>query len=308
MQFILNDMKMKPKQPKVIYSAFVKNTLSFVEKCLLLSGYTRYRANDMDNSEKSNIKTRKFAVISGDIDPEERDEIMRISSSKENMYGDLIDTVLLSSAGSEGLDFKNVRNIYIFEPHWNYARIKQIIARVVRYESHINLPLNERNVNAYLLLSITSSNVAATKSDEKKQEINQEELSTDETLWDRSIKNKFLIDQFINAIIETSIDCSISNKNNKLTCFMCNPDGKKLFDLNFDKDINIESPCKLTNVDNIYNKDAKKVKVTEIKVDGIKYFVSNENEKNPNIYKFDDKLNGYVEVDPATYSKIINFI
>ena len=89
---------------------------------------------------------------------------------------------------------------------------------------------------------------------------------------------------------------------------MCNPDGKKLFDLNFDKDINIESPCKLTNVDNIYNKDAKKVKVTEIKVDGIKYFVSNENEKNPNIYKFDDKLNGYVEVDPATYSKIINFI
>ncbi len=356
-QFILDDIDKKPRQTKVIYSAFVKNTLKFVEKCLLLKNFERIKfskddlnnvANfsvsnfirrlniNLDSKTKSNInsdsKTNilRYAILSGDVESEERDLIMKVMSSDENMYGDIINIVLLSSAGSEGLDFRNVRNIYIFEPHWNYARIRQIIARVVRYESHIKLPIEERNVNAYLLLSIeshlnnkknknlensTSKNLenSTSKNLEDSTSKNLEDstskkLSTDETLWDRSLKNKLLIDKFINAIIETSINCNIYNKNDKITCFLCKPDGNKLFDLDFDKDINIKSPCILTKIDDIYNK-SEKIKVDEIKINGVKYYVDkNTNNKNPNIYIFDNKLNGYVEIDSKTYSEIIEYI
>ena len=44
--------------------------------------------------------------------------------------------MLLSSAGSLGLDLKNTQSLHIMEPTWNEATIQQIIGRVVRYNSH----------------------------------------------------------------------------------------------------------------------------------------------------------------------------
>ena len=32
---------------------------------------------------------------------------------------------MISSAGTEGLDLKNIRQIHIMEPYWNEIRIKQ---------------------------------------------------------------------------------------------------------------------------------------------------------------------------------------
>ena len=40
------------------------------------------------------------------------------------------------------------------EPHWNEARIQQVIGRVVRYQSHNNLNINERNVTIIKWLSV----------------------------------------------------------------------------------------------------------------------------------------------------------
>jgi hypothetical protein len=58
--------------------------------------------------------------------------------------------VIISKAGSEGIDFKNVRQVHIMEPWYNMNRIEQIVGRAVRNCSHADLPFAERNVQLFL--------------------------------------------------------------------------------------------------------------------------------------------------------------
>jgi len=55
--------------------------------------------------------------------------------------------LLVSDAGSEGLDLKGTRAIQILAPAWNQERLNQIIGRGIRYKSHAHLPEAERQVD-----------------------------------------------------------------------------------------------------------------------------------------------------------------
>ena len=68
----------------------------------------------------------------------------------ENSDGSRVKVILISKAGSEGLDFKHIRQIHILEPWFNMNRIEQIIGRGVRNLSHCGLPFEKRNVQIYL--------------------------------------------------------------------------------------------------------------------------------------------------------------
>ena len=57
-------------------------------------------------------------------------------------------------AGSEGLDYKCIRQVHIMDPWYNMSRIEQIIGRAVRTCSHKNLPFEKRNVEIYLYGSL----------------------------------------------------------------------------------------------------------------------------------------------------------
>lgn len=61
--------------------------------------------------------------------------------------------LLVSGAGSEGLDLKGTRSIQLMEPHWNNSRLNQVIGRGIRYKSHEHLPEAERNVRVMRYLS-----------------------------------------------------------------------------------------------------------------------------------------------------------
>ena len=97
---------------------------------------------------------RFYAVISGKVPVESRAYIQDMYNSAENMHGGIIDLLLISSTGAEGLDLKNVRHIHITEPYWNWGRIAQIKARGIRNDSHKDLPANEKNVATFVYLAI----------------------------------------------------------------------------------------------------------------------------------------------------------
>ena len=48
--------------------------------------------------------------------------------------------VLISQAGSEGLDFKYLRQVHIMEPWFHLSKLEQIVGRGIRSCSHKNLP------------------------------------------------------------------------------------------------------------------------------------------------------------------------
>ena len=58
-----------------------------------------------------------------------RQEMLKVLNSPKNKNGDTIKIIMISSAGSEGLDLKNIRQIHIMEPYWNEVRVKQVIGR-----------------------------------------------------------------------------------------------------------------------------------------------------------------------------------
>jgi len=58
-----------------------------------------------------------------------------------------VPVLLVSGAGSEGLDLKGTRLIQLMEPHFNNSRLRQVIGRGRRYKSHAHLPEEQRHVH-----------------------------------------------------------------------------------------------------------------------------------------------------------------
>ena len=103
-----------------------------------------------------------------------------------------IKVLLITSAGSESLDLKNTRQIHILEPHWNDSKIRQVIGRANRYQSHITLKKSEQNIKIFRWISIFPLNIKYQTADEYLEEL--------------SIKKDEIFIEFKNIIIKTSIE------------------------------------------------------------------------------------------------------
>ena len=79
-------------------------------------------------------------VFTGEVSKKQRDQMVKDYNSGK------VPVLLVSGAGSEGLDLKGTKAIQIMEPHWNESRINQVIGRGIRYQSHAHLPDAERKV------------------------------------------------------------------------------------------------------------------------------------------------------------------
>jgi hypothetical protein len=181
-----------------VYSNF--RTLEGIElfsKVLDFNGFARYGTNN---------KLHKYAIYSGSEDEKEKKEILKIFTSNENKHGKFIKIILATSAGAEGLDLKNIRQIHIMEPYWNQTRIEQVIGRGVRRNSHLSLPPNERNVEIFRYFSVFSKNNSSLAKDK---------LSTDEYIEQISLKKQYIINELIQILKECSFDCVLNSADVK---------------------------------------------------------------------------------------------
>jgi SNF2 family DNA or RNA helicase len=88
----------------------------------------------------------RYVPIIGEISTDDRKRF-------KDIYNEGIAKIMLiSKAGSEGLDLTNTRNVIILESNWNPSMDFQIIGRAVRYKSHSTLPKEERTVRVWRLL------------------------------------------------------------------------------------------------------------------------------------------------------------
>lgn len=161
------------KGPIIIYSQFIDGGLIPLALALEANGFSRFgdvknlfsseifdNINKLDlitntkiNKSQKNINTKlaNYTIICGDkkLTPNSEKDI-KACTDLNNSNGEIIKVILISSAGSEGIDFKFIRQIHILEPWYNIHRIEQIIGRGVRTCSHKDLPFKERNVKIYM--------------------------------------------------------------------------------------------------------------------------------------------------------------
>lgn len=150
-----------------IYGGVVPMALALEEQ-----GFHRYHSSpgnllSDDYIRQHKIKTRKtqsnttakYIMITGSpsFSKHNQKEIDAAVSSL-NEKGETVKVVLISKAGSEGIDMRNIRNIHIMEPWYNMSRIEQIVGRGVRNCSHKTLPYKERNCSIYMYASLIPSN------------------------------------------------------------------------------------------------------------------------------------------------------
>ena len=155
----------KTKGIKMVFSQFIKAGCVPIALALEEMGYKRYvskshrqkrRDKDLLGSRTGAAlgkgeKQKYYVMITGDKEhsPNRLEEINAVTADN-NVEGEMVDVVILSRAGSEGLDFSNVRQLHIADPWYNLNRIDQIIGRAIRKMSHCRLPFAARNVELLL--------------------------------------------------------------------------------------------------------------------------------------------------------------
>ena len=105
-----------------------------------------------------NFTAASYIMISGDklLSPNNKEDV-DLATNPDNFNGSKVKVILISQAGSEGLDFKFIRQVHILDPWYNMNRIEQIIGRAVRTCSHKLLPFLMRNVELYLYGSLVEN-------------------------------------------------------------------------------------------------------------------------------------------------------
>jgi superfamily II DNA or RNA helicase len=130
--------------------SIIKKDTSKYAKNLIFSNWIEYGVDTIKHSlETAGIS---YGLITGSTSTKDRQSIV----AKFNHLGGM-NTLIISGAGSTGLDLKGVQNIIVLDPVWNNAILDQIKGRGVRYKSHEHLPPAYRNVNIYLLKLVERS-------------------------------------------------------------------------------------------------------------------------------------------------------
>jgi hypothetical protein len=189
---------MASKGPTVVYSNYV-----YMEGLQIFKIYLKYFNfyNYMETKEIRKDKTGYVEFHGGIKDIAERYSGMDAYNNPNNLFGEYIKIMLISSAGAEGLSLRNVRQVHIMEPHWNEVRITQMIGRGIRQCSHSDLPMADRHVDIYRYKSVR---------------VKSSKQTTDEYI-EASAKNKDgLIQSFLDSMKEAAVDCVLNKKHNML--------------------------------------------------------------------------------------------
>lgn len=195
--------------PTILYTAYVRMEGTEILKIYLsCAGFVEYNLKNND----SRTDYKRFVEYNGLIDQKIRKEYQSVYNDEDNVHGKNIKCILLSQAGSEGINLYNVRQIHIAEPHWNEALMEQVIGRGVRRCSHQRLPPEERIVDVYRY-KMTFSN-----------KDNKGKPTTDEHIEKVALDKTSIINKFLKAIKEVAVDCELNKENNiinnkDLTCF-----------------------------------------------------------------------------------------
>jgi hypothetical protein len=159
------------------------------------------------------FRPARYVIISGDkaISPNNKKDLIALTD-EDNINGEKIKVVIITKAGSEGLDFKNIRQVHIMEPWYNMNLIEQVIGRAVRTCSHIKLPFIERNVQIFLYGTLLDS-------DEEASDIYVYRLAEMKALQ---------IGRVSRLLKETSVDCILNIKQNNYNAEFLKQDVKQL--------------------------------------------------------------------------------
>jgi len=185
-----------------------------------------------------------FALYTGTEDAEEREIIRNIyngmwdyipnniatqlrAKSSNNNLGEIIKILMITSAGSEGINLRNTRYVHIMEPYWHPVRVEQVIGRARRICSHQSLPKELQTVEVFIyIMTYTEKQLDSDFAIELKlKDVSKNPpylpQTSDQKLFEISTIKEQLTSQLLKAVKESSIDCATYIQSNTKEGLVC---------------------------------------------------------------------------------------
>jgi hypothetical protein len=208
----------------LIYSQYIDSGLVPMALALEEMGFTRYgkdveplfktKPTDVVDARtmkppksKKDFMPARYCMITGDprLSPNNDFEVKGLTNDDKqngNIQGHKIKVVLISKAGSEGIDLKFIRQVHILEPWYNMNRLDQIIGRAVRNFSHKDLPFEKRNVQIFMYGTLLEDS---------------EEEAADLYVYRVAEYKAIQIGRVSRILKETAVDCIINHDQTNFT-------------------------------------------------------------------------------------------
>ena len=203
----------------LIYSQYIDSGLIPMALALEEMGFQRYGDGKQLFKDKPSpvvdVRTMKppvgsapilpacYSMITGDrrLSPNNETEVKALTNDN-NKDGYKIKVILISKAGSEGIDLKFIRQVHILDPWYNMNRLEQIFGRAVRNKSHNALPFDKRNVQIFMHGTILDDNT---------------EESADMYMYRVAEFKAKQIGHVSRVLKESAVDCIINHEQNNFT-------------------------------------------------------------------------------------------
>jgi hypothetical protein len=205
----------------LIYSQYIDSGLIPVALALEEMGFTRFGESGIKPlfksrpaevvdvrtmqvpEDKKKFKPARYAMITGDprLSPNNDFEVKGLTGD-DNKDGSKVKVVLISKAGSEGIDLKFIRQVHILDPWYNMNRPEQTIGRAVRNFSHSLLPFEQRNVEIFMHATILDKNI---------------EEAADLYVYRVAEYKAIQIGKVARVLKETAVDCIINHDQTNFT-------------------------------------------------------------------------------------------
>lgn len=213
--------------PVFIYSRFIKSGALPLALALEANGYTafgrdksllvegviaeggrqcalcKYKERGHRESDHTFVPA-KYILLTGrkDISPNNN---FAVSSERvsENYNGSQIKVVIGSQVASEGIDFKFIREIYVFDSWFHLNKMEQVLGRGIRTCSHAhpNIPLSKRNCTVYLMVN----------------SLNESRESADLYMYRIGMTKALQIGRISRVIKRYALDCNLNKEGNMIT-------------------------------------------------------------------------------------------
>lgn len=184
-----------------IFFEFVKGSGAIIFSLILeLFGFSRSRGRD------NTINKKKYAILTSNLTtPAEIIRVRNLFNSPQNVFGDYLRIIIGSGIVSLGFTLKNLQEIHILTPHWNYSETEQVEARGIRLESHselIKVTGKIPKVKIFLHVALPSEK--------------DYQSSIDWYMYAVSERKDINIKRMIRLLKEVSFDCSLNYERNLL--------------------------------------------------------------------------------------------
>ena len=221
--FIVSEIFKYPTQKFFIYSNIVKGAGGLLlgailqvfnmEHAPILAGkegteYCQTPKKEDNDTIPLTKKDNRILVLTGSTLSATQLDVMinDVFNRPENKNGEYIRIIIGSHIVGEGVSFKHIRRMYVLTPSWNSATTEQAIFRAIRFKSHSDLPLNERDVSIFRVVAEPEIDLLS------KRKIDSIDMKMYKISEDKDVKIK----QVERLLKESAIDCALNKSRNLL--------------------------------------------------------------------------------------------